>query len=90
MTGPYAAQMIEALAREAGMSADLGRWYSNTFDPLDSQDVSTEHLERFAALVRAAALEEAARLIDQTWQKTPAEYAAAIRAIAATKPESGS
>jgi hypothetical protein len=37
---------------------------------------------------RAQGLEEAARVIDQTWQKTPAEYAAAIRELAATKLES--
>jgi hypothetical protein len=33
------------------------------------------------AVFIAAAVEEAALLIDQTWHKTPAEYAEAIRAL---------
>ena len=33
------------------------------------------------AAARAQALEDAARIIDETWHRTPAEYAAAIRAL---------
>lgn len=67
---------IEALAREAGMLRDGNCWFSESSS---AEDVEHADLERFADLV----LEEAARLIDQTWQKTPAEYAAAIRALKA-------
>jgi hypothetical protein len=64
---------IEALAREAGFTL-----YEH--DGSDPQDCKPE-LARFAALVRDQAMEEAARLIDHTWHKTPAEYADAIRAL---------
>jgi hypothetical protein len=118
MTGPYAAQMIEALAREAGLVAEtrplvhpvLIGWYAKP-----------EALERFAALVRAAALAEAWQAVEDLTEQVaehlyghPREKAIewakedkfdscarkaeevlafplqSIRAIAATKPESGS
>lgn len=50
---------LEALAREAGLHCDAGRWFSDTGDPRDAQDVSTEALTRFAALIRAQADAEA-------------------------------
>jgi hypothetical protein len=87
MTGPYAAQMIEALAREAG-------FHGPSANMLYTVRGNHAQLERFAALVRAAALEEAASEAEH-WQKISrpdhkcGEYIAdAIRAIAATKPES--
>ena len=52
---------IEALAREAGLCCDKGHWFSPAGDPEDEIDVSTEDLTRFAALIRAQALEDAAR-----------------------------
>lgn len=73
---------IEALAREAGHDAwDIytdGRGCLRV--SLDGVEL-TEELEKFAVLVRAEAIEEAARLIDETWLASPCEYAEAIRAL---------
>ena len=89
-TGPHAAQVsIESLTREAGWSGLYREWQSATECTWLTVPVTPEQIERFVALVRAAALEEAAREAEH-WQKISrpdhkcGEYiAAAIRAIAA-------
>ena len=72
---------IEALAVEAGFQlnefGDIGDGYWS-FE---------ECAQKFAALVRAHAIEEAARLIDETWLASPGEYTEAIRAL--VKPPAG-
>jgi hypothetical protein len=89
MTGPYAAQMnIEALIEQARGPEDADPFAEPMF------------LERFAALVRAQALDEAARVCVTTGDVAADMYgfdaecistaemcAAAIRAIAATKQQ---
>ena len=72
---------IQELAEQAGLAyaeAD-GRMFNSMRECVDI----TAYLERFAGLVRAQALEDAAALIYTTGQKTPADYAAAIRALKA-------
>lgn len=88
---------IEQMAREAGLERDGTRWFSDSGDPLAAQDVEHAALERFAALVRAQALEDAARVCDdkerRKWEILtgggkltgfgPLDCAFAIRALAA-------
>ena len=73
---------IERMAREASLIHDGGWWFSDD----DQQDVSTVALTRFAALVRAQALTEAARVaLDQHMMDGlihAKATAAAIRALA--------
>lgn len=90
---------IEQLAREAGWSGIYSRWTSATTRELLTVPVEREQIERFAALVRAAALEEAAKVCDgkerRKWEIMfhggslegigPLDCAAAIRALAAQK-----
>jgi hypothetical protein len=85
---------IEELAREAGLYVDEFGIAPNARE--DAPDI-TVAVKRFAALVRAQALEEAARALDQrqrdnegwTEQEHEAEQcAAAVRALA-EKPPSG-
>lgn len=78
---------IERMAREAGMHND-GQWWFDG-DSNAQCDVSTAALARFAALVRAQALADAARVceadafVDQ-WRGL-AEAAKRIRALGDTK-----
>lgn len=65
---------IEAMAREAG-----GVVYRVAHDRL-AIDCDNMDGMKFAALVRAEALREAAGIINSQWHKTPSEYAAAILA----------
>ena len=85
---------IEQLATEAGLVYGDG-WHSDN----GADGVDPQYLERFAALVRAAALEEAAKVCDgkerRKWEIMfhggslegigPLDCAAAIRALAAQK-----
>jgi len=76
---------IERLAREAGMEQDGAMWFTPSSDPLDTMDVSTEQLARFAALVEAAERERLAAWIElqrNDVAATGAEFAAAIRGAA--------
>lgn len=78
---------IERMAREAGMHND-GQWWFDG-DSNAQCDVSTAALARFAALVRAQALEDAARVaLDQHMMDGlihAKACAAAIRALGDTK-----
>lgn len=80
---------IEAMAREAGLEREGTRWFSDSSDPLDAQDVEHAALERFAALVRAQALEDVAQMLELWDGSNPQAIVDAIRAIAATKTEGG-
>ena len=75
---------IERMAREAGMHND-GQWWFDG-DSNAQCDVSTVALTRFAALVRAQALEDAARVCEAIVAANEYAYAdecaAAIRALA--------
>ena len=69
-------ESIESMAREAGLFCDKGHWFSPAGDPEDEVDVSTEDLTRFAALVRAQALDDAARVCES--RQTPGTGSVAI------------
>jgi hypothetical protein len=73
---------IERLAREAGMTQDGDCWFS--FDAGDC-DVTSHALARFAALVRADALEQAAKVCESIVAADEYAYAdecsAKIRAL---------
>jgi hypothetical protein len=64
---------VERLAREAGMTQDGDCWFS--FDAGDC-DVTSHALARFAALVRAQALEDAAKVCES--RQTPGTGSVAI------------
>jgi len=76
---------IERMAREAGLHRAGDLWYSlDTGSKHENADVLHEDLARFAALVRAQALEDAASWIEEQRAEIPAhgwEFAAAIRAL---------
>lgn len=75
---------LERMACEAGMVQDGDYWFSTTGGSEPDQDVSTEALARFAALVRADALEEAAKECEGLNDYAiPEDCAAAIRALSA-------
>lgn len=90
MTGPYAAQMnIEAIAREAGFYVGESD-YGPFIEVEEGLGACSELLERFAALVRAQALEESARVCEASHPPLDGSaqwMADAIRAIAATKQQ---
>lgn len=72
---------IARMAREAGMHNDGCWWFDG--DSNAQCDVSTAALTRFAALVRAQALEDAAKECEQlNGYANPTDCAAAIRALA--------
>lgn len=78
---------IEDLAREAGFARNDSGDY-----PLPLRDAwlcDTAELERFAALIRAEVLEEAAQHVEDRYGTlSPCDLAAAIRALAVPAGES--
>ena len=76
-------ETLERLAREAGLHNDGSWWFDG--DSNAQSDVSTAALARFAALVRAQALEDAAQCAAALWmidgQHSADEFAAAIRTL---------
>lgn len=75
---------IETLAESAGLvtGENMRRDGYMLYRSMgETRNIRSDHLQRFAALVRDQAIEEAARLIDDTWLASPGEYAEAIRAL---------
>ncbi len=70
---------LERLAREAGLHND-GQWWFDG-DSNAQCDVSTAALARFAALVRADALEQAAAVCQCNFSSGALDLADAIRAL---------
>lgn len=66
---------IEDIAREAGVYHALEDFGADSFE------CDRSELERFAAIVRAEALEEAARHVDAPLADYGTEFAKAIRAL---------
>lgn len=81
---------LEDLARDAGLHQDGESWFSDSGDPLDAQDVRHSDLARFAALVRAQAITEAAAEIERlqaTLKLQQASYERELALDAATAAE---